>query len=342
MSDGSLKKIIADCFDVRPQIYWADLLGTALVAWTAFVATELLPPALAAIAFVVSVFAFYRGILFIHELTHRDRDELRGFSIAWTLLFGMPCLLPSFMFRGVHLEHHNKKTYGTRHDFEYLPFGALPIWATLKFASQALFIPAAMALRFGVLTPLSVFIPPLRRTVVAYASALTVRFTLAREPAKGRDLRNWRVQEAMCFGWVVVAVGALPLQTLAHAYALMTAMFLVNALRTPIAHRYFNLSERELTFTEQVLDSVNIDRGLVVAELLCPLGFRYHALHHLFPAIPYHRLGVAHRRLRAQLPRDAYYHSTVEPTVGTALASLWRNTWRLTSRSSSAPARRAR
>src|SRR5689334_15961932 len=115
MSD--LKKLVADCFQVRPAIYWADLLCTALVAWGSFVATELLPAPAAALAFAVSIFAFYRGVLFIHELTHRERGELPGFSLAWNLLFGVPSLMPSFTYRGVHLEHHKRATYGTGGDF---------------------------------------------------------------------------------------------------------------------------------------------------------------------------------------------------------------------------------
>jgi hypothetical protein len=36
-----------------------------------------------------------------------------------------------------------------------------------------------------------------------------------------------------------------------------------------------------------------------------PLGLRYHALHHLFPSLPYHALGTAHRRLIVALPPDS-------------------------------------
>jgi fatty acid desaturase len=338
---GSLKKIVADCFEIRRWIYWVDLVGTAAVAWGAFFATELLwplsPPAAAA-TFVVSTFAFYRGILFIHELTHRDRDEVRGFSLAWNLLFGTPWLLPSFLFRGVHLEHHRQTSYGTGRDFEYLPFGATPLVTVLSFTSQSFVMPAVMVLRFGLLAPLSLLAPRLRQYVMVHASALTMRFGLPRKIPTGRDLRNWYVQEFLCCAWVLcvaalLATGTMPASVLVHSVALMIAVFLVNSVRTPISHRYSNVSERELSFHEQVLDSVSIDTG-ILAELLCPVGFRYHGLHHLLPAIPYHQLGIAHRRLRAQLPASSFYHSTVEPSVATALASLWTSTSRRVSRPS--------
>ncbi len=323
---ANVKKVVAGCFAVRPSIYWADLLATALVGWGAFFATELwltsqLPAA--ALAFVVSAFAFYRGMLFIHELVHRDRDELPGYSLVWNLLFGVPWLLPSFTFRGVHSGHHKTATYGTRHDFEYLDFGGSPIATTALFALKSFVMPLAMAVRFGLLAPLSLLVPRLRRYVMLHTSALTMRPGIPRSLPTGTDLRHWYAQECLCCAWVLGSAALLPLTVFFHAYALMTAVFLLNSVRTPISHRYANVSARELTFQEQVLDSVNIDGGFV-AELFCPLGFRYHGLHHLLPAIPYHHLGAAHRRLRAELPSDSPYHATVERSVAGALSALFR------------------
>ncbi len=40
-----------------------------------------------------------------------------------------------------------------------------------------------------------------------------------------------------------------------------------------------------------------------------PVGLRYHALHHLFPFLPYHNLGKAHARLIARLPAGSPYHA---------------------------------
>jgi fatty acid desaturase len=341
---GSLKRIVADCFSVNPGIYWVDLLATACVGWGSFAATELLwarSQVIAGAACVVSIFAFYRGLLFIHELTHRDRQDLPGFSVAWSLLFGTPFFLPSFMYRGVHREHHSKAHYGTPCDGEYFPFGASPWWKSAFFVIQSAVLPAALILRFGLLAPLSLLSPRLRRYVMVHASALTVRFNLPRKIPSGRGLRNWYVQECVCSAWAMglaalTASGAVRLGTLGHLYGLMVAMFVVNCLRTLVAHRFNHPSEASLTLTEQLLDSVNIEGSPVIAELLCPLGLRYHGLHHLFPAIPYHQLGAAHRRLRAQLPPDGFYQATVEPSFASAFAALWRNTSRALPR----PARR--
>jgi fatty acid desaturase len=51
---------------------------------------------------------------------------------------------------------------------------------------------------------------------------------------------------------------------------------------------------------------------------------RFHALHHLFPSLPYHALGAAHRRLMARLPPDSPYRLTEAPRLSASLRQLWR------------------
>ena len=79
-----------------------------------------------------------------------------------------------------------------------------------------------------------------------------------------------------------------------------------------------------MTFAGQLLDSVNLDpswRGAY--ELWAPVGTKYHALHHLFPAMPYHNLGLAHERLMRTLPAGSPYRLT-QSHAGPAFVSLWR------------------
>ena len=327
------KKLLADCFHANPWIYWSDMLCTAIVGYGAFLVCELFPTHTAAywLFFLISVFALYRGVLFIHELTHRERKDLPGFSIAWNLIFGVPFLFPSFMYRGVHIDHHKKNSYGTNEDGEYLPLGASPFWRTIAYVAQSFYLPFLLALRFGVLAPLSLFHPRIRHLVMARTSALAIRTDTARRLPTGIDLRNWHVLEILCFVYVAAlaylfAFGILGTGTLLHIYLTAVTMFLVNSLRTVVAHRYLNRGAQELSFEGQLLDSVNIEGNPVVAELLAPVGLRYHALHHLFATLPYHNLGIAHRRLRAQLPPDSFYHLTSEPSFFHALVTHWKNT----------------
>jgi fatty acid desaturase len=330
---GEMKKLVGDLFTPNPWIYWSDMLLTAFLAWGAFFLTEAAPSrsGLELAGFVVSVFAFYRGGLFIHELTHQDRRDLPGFSLAWHFLFGIPMLFPSFMYRGVHIEHHKKNTYGTQEDGEYLPFGASPFWKSLYYISQSLLIPILVVIRFGLIAPLSLLHPRLRQYVMVHASSLNIRLdTPRRLPTNQQDLLRWYVQEALCFGWVVVVAvlalkGVIAAGTLRHVYLLLVTIFTVNSVRTLVAHRYKNSSGKEMSFTDQYVDSVNFEGNPVVAGLVAPVGLRYHALHHLFAAMPYHNLHLAQQRLVAALPKDSPFHLANEPSLWSAIATLWHN-----------------
>ena len=49
--------------------------------------------------------------------------ELPAFTVAWNALVGVPLLIPSFLYEGVHTDHHRQSCYGTEADPEYVPFG---------------------------------------------------------------------------------------------------------------------------------------------------------------------------------------------------------------------------
>jgi fatty acid desaturase len=331
---AEMKKIVEDCFAPNPWIYWADMLITAVVAYGSFLLTEW-APALSfqeLFFFALSVCGFYRGVLFVHELTHQERRDLPGFSVTWNIFFGIPMLLPSFLYRGVHIDHHRKATYGTDEDGEYLPFGASPFSRSVLYLGQSVLLPFLLVFRFGVLAPLSLLHPKLRHFIMAHTSSLAIRTDTARKvPKNGVELRNWYALEALGFGYVLTLflffnAGLLSLGTLRHMYLLVVAVALLNSARTLVAHRYRNRSEKEITFTEQFLDSVNIEGNPVLMEILAPVGLRYHALHHVFANMPYHNLGTAHRRLKKQLPKDSLYHLATEPTFFSALQTHWKNT----------------
>ena len=115
----------------------------------------------------------------------------------------------------------------------------------------------------------------------------------------------------------------------------MLAVFVIglNWTRNLAAHRYRNTGD-EMSYMGQLTDSINITGRPFVTELLFPLGLRFHALHHLFPGIPYHSLSKAHRRLMALLPADSPYKRTVYPSFLAVVRQLVRD-----ARSSTEPAR---
>jgi fatty acid desaturase len=73
-----------------------------------------------------------------------------------------------------------------------------------------------------------------------------------------------------------------------------------------------------------MLDSVNFPKNPVVTGLWAPVGLRFHALHHIFPTMPYHALARAHRRLIRDLPADSPYRHCNADSLGAVLGALWR------------------
>jgi fatty acid desaturase len=143
----------------------------------------------------------------------------------------------------------------------------------------------------------------------------------------------WRVQELACFAMIWSSAISFyfglvprPLALFVQSYLTAVAIILINQIRTLGSHRYTN-DGGEVTFVDQMLDSVNYPRGGMLTALWAPVGLRYHALHHLFPSMPYHHLDEAHRRLMTGLAADNPYRQTNCDSLWTALGELWRNAW---------------
>lgn len=327
MGYAAQRRLVADYFEPDPRVYWLDFTASAVVGWSALWLAVVYPAWLAVPCYLIAVFALYRAVIFTHELVHVKEGRLPGFRIAWDAACGVPLLAPSFLYDGVHQEHHFRHHYGTPEDGEYLPFGHPPRWQIPVYLASHVVIPALAILRFGVIGPVSRAWPTLRGYVLRRMSSLSI------DPRYNRTLPDsipaaWRIQEAACaaFVWaaaVALWLGWLPWRALWSWYGVVVLILVLNGVRTLAAHRYANESGT-LTRDEQLLDSVNIAGGSPLTPLLAPVGLRYHALHHLFPTMPYHHLGKAHRRLMAELPAEAPYRATVEPDFASALADLWR------------------
>lgn len=317
--------LVKDLHQPSRAIFWTDLLVTASLAWaTLFFAVKAEHPASIAALTVLSAAAFYRGLCFVHELAHLRKALLPGFEVVWNFLFGVPLLLPSFTYIGVHQDHHRLATFGTEKDPEYLPFAQSHI-ATIVFAVHSVLIPLFLALRFLVLSPIALLVPAFHHFLAVHASSLTMNLKYERAVTSGlaSKMRRWEVV-VLAF-WIgslalVVNSGGSVLRVLAQWYAVSAILSVVNSFRTLGAHRYESEGQ-ELDRNEQVLDSLDTPGG-IWTELWAPVGLRYHALHHYFPGIPYHNLGAAYRRLLQSLPGDASYRESTSPSLGRSLANL--------------------
>lgn len=326
------RSIVKDLFTPRPIIYWADFLASSIGGMACFglVRRRLEPFSIEqGIVFVICCLLFYRAVLFTHEMTHLRSGSFRMFRIVWNLLCGIPFLMPSFTYY-THVEHHMRKHFGTDHDGEYLPLGTQSPWHIAVYLCQPFWLPIAAVLRFGLVTPLTWISPAFRDWSLRHASSMVMDPTYLRPLPTREVLRIFRLQEVLCFLWILalailMAIGAVPwLGFLATAYAVSVTILFLNALRTLGAHRYTN-DEGQMTFVEQMLDSVNYPNRPFLSALWAPVGLRFHALHHLFPSLPYHNLAKAHQRLMDRLPPDSPYRRTVSPSLFASLRELYRN-----------------
>ena len=140
-------------------MYWLDLLASAAIGWTALALAVVGERMVRARALLVAIVALYRAVLFIHEITHRAGRDVPAFTLVWNALVGVPLLIPSFLYEGVHTDHHRQSCYGTEADPEYMPFGRRSPALILGAALASLLAPVALAVRFGILAPLSWAIP---------------------------------------------------------------------------------------------------------------------------------------------------------------------------------------
>jgi hypothetical protein len=284
------RKIIGDLFEPNPVIYWTDFLLTIVAGNICFGVVRFIGMSdrswdlkllLLAAPFLASCLLYYRAAMFIHELVHLRTGTFRGFRFVWNLLCGIPFLIPSFVYYP-HLDHHRRKHYGTERDGEYLPLSHRRPLHIVFYLSQVLVIPILAVLRFGLITPLTWLCPPLRRFIHQRASSM-VMDPLYIRPLPTQKVR-WTIygQELLCFLWLVGIFASawilhrrLPYPFLIQGYCTGVTIVFLNSIRTLGAHRWTNRGEDEMTFLEQVLDSVNYPHRAWITELWGPIGTRY-------------------------------------------------------------------
>jgi fatty acid desaturase len=351
-SFAQARTIVGDLQKPNAAIYWTDFLLSIIGGHLAFHAMYFLPrwlpsgstwlwPAMG-LSYVVCVLLYMRCVMFIHELIHLPKNDFKAFRIAWNALCGIFFLIPSFLYYP-HVDHHRRKHYGTDHDGEYLSLSHHSPWFIVGFLLQALFIPFLALARFLIISPICWFIPGARRYVHRYASTMVVDPFYERTDDSPRLRRLIVFQEVLCFAWCVwflIRGGIMRGEVIdpfwGLAYVVGVSLILLNEVRTLGAHRWTGTGE-EMTFEEQLLDSVNYPNRPWLSELWGPVGTRYHALHHLFPSLPYHNLGEAHRRLMKDLPSDSPYRLTVANSLTEEIVALFKRSLSSSWQSESVP-----
>jgi fatty acid desaturase len=308
-----------DFFAVNPGRYWADFLISLVLAYSSATLYLLSPlgswPQL--LAFPVAVFWLYRLGSLIHEVCHLGHHEMRGFKVAWNLLVGVMTLTPSPFFTRHHRDHHSARMYGTPEDPEYVA-NVLEAgnWRSgLEYAAFIAIFPLAVFLRF-LLAPFTYLSPTLRQAVLERASSLTLNLRYRRRIT---SFDRWSITmlEIPCFIRAAmiptsVFLGLAPPSRIALLYVLALTTVVLNQLRQ-LADHHFAGDGEAATWENHILDSCNFTGSDPLTWLFFPFSIRYHALHHLFPSMPYHNLKPAHDYLAQALPADSPYLGLDQP-----------------------------
>jgi fatty acid desaturase len=312
-----------------PRIYWGDFLLSAAAFYAGFgvlVLFRLPRPGQAALFVACSVLAF-RCAAFLHEIVHQGPERLPGFGTAYNLLFGYVFKLPTFVYTP-HLEHHSPRVFSTEADPEYTPWGARPGLDLIGYTLIcALVFPGLLVLRFGLLP----IVDPLlgervRLWIDRKASTLGTNLRYRREVGDDAERRAMRCQERCCALYnaallILTLVGAWPWRAFVLWYAVTGVGMTINFFRGSINHGYARRGPA-VTFDAMIADSINVTGGSLWSRFWSPLNTRYHALHHLYPLLPYHALPAAHERLMASLPPGHIYRSSNKATYFEAFRDL--------------------
>ena len=320
------KHLLEDLFQPKMHIFWLDLSISATVGYSFFTLACLAKPLSWSmfITLAISAIAFYRCSIFIHEISHLKSNAPTGFVLIWNLIIGIPLLLPSFIYTGVHQDHHRLSTYGTVQDPEYKSFAGKPILIIL-FLASSLLIPALLLIRFLFLSPLGLLFPPLHCWLEKHASSLSMNLDYSRQVSNRERLNMKRVELAILGMWgvplILITQGIVSVKVLVIWYVIMAVINTTNSLRTLVAHRYQSTG-KAMDRDSQLLDSIDTP-GSFWTVIWAPVGLRYHALHHYFPSIPYHNLPIARERLRQALPPDSPYCLVTSPSLWHSFKALW-------------------
>ncbi|MBI3436955.1 MAG: fatty acid desaturase [Proteobacteria bacterium] len=323
-----LTHLVRDLHTPRAGIFWTDLVICVVIAAAGLYLSMPFPWAIlsgspAAIGgFFVAVLALYRASYFNHELSHHGR-RMPGFEIGWNVLIGIPLLIPSFLYSD-HRNHHSDEAFGTYDDVEYFPPRLRGLRGAAALFVASFLLPLIYVARFSGLLVAAWVSPRIRRWVDTRASSLGILGLSRRTAPTATERRVWRIQEIACFFYLLVCglgllLGIAPVTSVLHIYAVIVCVLFLHGIRIMVGHRYESDGNARNRI-DQVLDSFNFTRNRVVTSLLAPLGFDLHALHHLFPSIPYHNMARAHRRIAAALPADSLYHSVTSPSYFTEVA----------------------
>lgn len=297
-----------------------DLLVTSLLAWSIAVAAYLAASEYATLFLcLIGGCVFYRAATMIHDISHFQK-ELEKEAFIWNLLVGVPFLIPSFMYVNQHLQHHSVARYTSDEDAEYEQYAGRGVGIVLLRLMKCPLLPLFAPVRFLFLAPVGLMSRRIGGIVRMHFSTLSLKIPFKRSVLPDGEIRTWVVLEAITWAYCLIFSGALwcsilSWKALAILYSYVAIGETLNVIRALGGTHGYRHSPARIGFRSQIEDSFNIESRSMLHRILFPNGLQYHALHHLFPRIPYYRMREAHTLLMEQLPRGSFYRALSLPTI---------------------------
>ncbi len=312
-----------DFFHPSAWRYWIDFFGCLIPAYVA--SAIFLGATMGSwqqlLSYPVALFFLYRLGSLVHEVCHLKHGEMNAYKLAWNLLAGIIIFSPSPFFTRHHRDHHSTHYFGTTDDPEYFlsMYHRGNVLGIFMLIGKMLITPLVVFLRF-LLVPLIWLVHGWREWTLVHASSLSMALNPSYERKLNPvDRRNIAIVEWLC--WVratqilvVIALGITDWTRLPLLYSLGFGVLCMNTLRLAGDHHGHSHGDA-VSMADHILDSCNYTGRDAMTAILFPFSIRYHALHHIFPSLPYHNLAAAHR----------YLIQTLEPT--SPYRSLDRNGW---------------
>ncbi len=287
-------------FQADMAVYYRDFLipMAVFIAGFAWCATASGP--IVVVPMVICMFAMHRSGAFVHEITHRQRDEkMKPFIRLWNLTIGAIVFVPAPRFYKPHLTHHSVGVFGTKDDPQYLP-----LRTDIKLMIFVLFI-------VPFLMPIFNLFMTVTASLGVNAEQALERFLRRYGFTMGSDIEEQHRKEVTYLSRYYLVVFAIYLallsETLPLLYFIQVGAWLLVTVRIPLEHRMEKHVE-ETTARDHVLDSFSVEAPLAV--LVQPLGLQFHTAHHMYPGVPYYKLRALHYELKARGDQD-YNNNTI-------------------------------
>jgi fatty acid desaturase len=321
-----LKNLLSEFRTLDKKVYWIDLTLTVILSWPLFFYAAFTQGTLSLLSFIISVFAIYRGTIFIHEVAHFEK-EIKGFKFIFNLFFGWPNCFPAYLYTP-HFFHHGKKTYGTLKDPEYLYLEKNKTSTLIGPVIIATILPLFHIVRFGIIPLLYPILSKkfILRIFQKY-STLVMNPNYIRKQRYDNEISEMKINDFMCacYKWIpliLIYLDLLPIKVLYLYFIALYCAMVLNMYRAKFNHRYKNPNV-PMTDMAQLLENITVE-GSILSELWSPTALRFHTIHHVVQDIPYHNLKKAHEKLKRELPKSHPYFETIEKSFFSAWTSHYK------------------